>query len=60
MRGEGKPFWKKVLLPPLKLPPSFPKTFIREDDRVGELEGLLPAAGLRRCSWGEFCSAGNR
>ena len=50
MRGEGRTFLEKG--PPLKLPLSFPKTFIREDGRAGDIVGLPLAAGLRRCSCG--------
>ena len=32
MRGRGRPFWKRVLPLPLKLPLSFPKTFIMAPD----------------------------
>ena len=32
MRGRGRPFWKRVLPLPLKLPLPFPKTFIMAPD----------------------------
>ena len=42
---KGSPF------PPC-IPPSFPKTFVREDGRAGDIVGLPLAAGPRRCSCG--------